>query len=62
MKHSIIVLFVLFLLVGCGEEQGGVSGSQPKEMLDDVQQQLDQAGEAAEERLDDAMKKIEKEL
>jgi hypothetical protein len=52
----------LLLLAGCGKEDGGVSGNQPKEILDGVQQRLDQAGAAAEERLDEAMDKIEAEL
>jgi len=55
-------IFVLLLLPGCGKEDGGVSGSDPKEILDGVQQQLDSAGAAAEERLEDAMDKIEADL
>jgi hypothetical protein len=62
MKRSIAALFALCLLAGCGEEHGGVSGSQPKQVLDNVQQQLDQAADDAEERIEDAMQKVEGEL
>jgi hypothetical protein len=55
-------ILLLFLLAGCGKEDGGVSGSDPKEILDGVQQQLDAAGAVAEERLEDAMDKIEADL
>ena len=46
------------LLIACSKQDGGVSGSEPKEILDGVQQQLDAAGTASEERLEDAMDKI----
>ena len=55
-------ILVLLLLAGCGKEDGGVSGSEPQEILGGVQQQLDAAGAAAEERLEDAMDKIEADL
>lgn len=59
MKLFGCVIAGLLLLGGCGEGDGGVSGSQPKAILDDVQQQLDAAGAAAEERLEDALERID---
>lgn len=53
------VIVGLLVLAGCSEEDGGVSGGQPKEILEDVQQQLDAAGAAAEKRLEDAMETID---
>ena len=61
MRRSTTLSMMLLLLIACSKEDGGVTGSEPKEILDGVQQQLDAAGAAAEERLEDAMDKIDSE-
>jgi hypothetical protein len=50
---------ILLILTACSQQDGGITGSEPKEILDGVQAQLDQAGAEAEKRLEDAMKKID---
>lgn len=60
--HRIVHLALIGLLaVACSKEDGGVTGSEPKEILDDVQQQLDAASAVAEDRLEEAMDKIDSE-
>jgi len=54
MLKIIVPMAVALLLIACSKQDGGVTGSEPKEILDGVQVQLD----AAEERLKDAMDKI----
>lgn len=53
------VVIVIVLLVACSKEDGGVTGSEPKEILDKVQLDLEQADMAAEARLNEAMDRIE---
>ncbi|HJP36023.1 MAG TPA: hypothetical protein QF901_08535 [Gammaproteobacteria bacterium] len=62
MKRTAPAIVILLILIGCSQEDGGVGGSQPKDILDDVQLQLDQAGVAAEDRLGDAIERVEKDL
>ncbi len=60
--HRIVHLALIGLLVpACSKEDGGVTGSDPKEILDDVQQQLNAASAVAEDRLEEAMDKIDSE-
>jgi hypothetical protein len=59
MRRFAYISMMLLLLIACSKQDGGVTGSEPKEILDGVQQQLDAAGAAAEERLEDAMDKID---
>jgi len=47
------------LASACSKQQGGVTGQEPKEMLDGVQQQLDQAAATPEQRLEEGLKKID---
>jgi hypothetical protein len=58
MLKIIVPMAVALLLIACSKQDGGVTGSEPKEILDGVQVQLDAAADAAEERLKDAMDKI----
>jgi hypothetical protein len=58
MLEIIVPMAVALLLIACSKQDGGVTGSEPKEILDGVQVQLDAAADAAEERLKDAMDKI----
>ncbi len=53
------VVIVIVLLVACSKEDGGVTGSEPKEILDKVQLDLEQADMEAEARLKEAMDRIE---
>jgi hypothetical protein len=59
MLKIIVPMAVALLLIACSKQDGGVTGSEPKEILDGVQVQLDAAADAAEERLKDAMDKID---
>ncbi|MDA0822478.1 MAG: hypothetical protein O3C28_08645 [Proteobacteria bacterium] len=59
MNRFLLLILIVVSIGACSKEQGGVTGSEPKEMLNDVQQQLDQAGQTAEKRLEDGMKKID---
>ena len=59
MNRLLLIILCAVLVSGCSKEQGGVTGSEPKEMLNDVQQHLDQAAATAEKRLEDGMKKID---
>ena len=59
MRQFFCISIALLLLIACSKQDGGVTGSEPKDILDGVQQQLDAAGTAAEERLDDAMDDID---
>ncbi len=59
MPKIIICGSLALMLAACSQQDGGVSGSEPKEILDGVQLQLDAANTAAEERLEEAMDKIE---
>lgn len=59
MNRCVLFLSLILFAVGCSKEQGGVTGSEPKEMLNDVQQQLDQAAATAEQRLEEGLKKID---
>ena len=59
MKRCVLFASLILFALGCSKEQGGVTGSEPKEMLDDVQQQLDQAAATAEQRLEEGLKKID---
>lgn len=61
MPKFIVFASLALMLIACSKQDGGVSGSEPKEILDGVQQQLDAASNAAEERLEDAMDKIDPE-
>lgn len=47
------------LLVACSGENDRVSGSDPKNTLDEVTRQLDAAAAEAEARLDDALNESE---
>ena len=58
MLKIIVPMAVALLLIACSKQDGGVTGSEPKEILDGVQVQLDAAADAEEERLKDAMVKI----
>ena len=58
MLKIIVPMAVALLLIACSKQDGSVTGSEPKEILDGVQVQLDAAADAAEERLKDAMDKI----
>ena len=57
MTKIVSILCLIIFVVACSKEDGGVTGSEPKEMLNDVQQQLDQAAAAAEERLEEGLEK-----
>ena len=59
MNRFLLLILIAVLVGACSKEQGGVTGSEPKEILNDVQQQLDQAGQTAEKRLEDGLKKID---
>ncbi|MFT4560340.1 MAG: outer membrane lipoprotein-sorting protein [Gammaproteobacteria bacterium] len=59
MSRFLLIILSVVLVSACSKEQGGVTGSEPKEMLTDVQKQLDQAAATAEKRLEDGMKKID---
>ena len=59
MSRYVIFAGLIMLASACSKEQGGVAGQEPKEMLDDVQQQLDQAAATAEQRLEEGLKKID---
>jgi hypothetical protein len=59
MNRCVLFVSLVLVAVGCSKEQGGVTGSEPKEILNDVQQQLDQAAATAEQRLEEGLKKID---
>lgn len=61
MLRLAFIVTMVVALIACSKQDGGVTGSEPKEILDGVQLKLDAAGAAAEERLEDAMKKIDPE-
>jgi hypothetical protein len=58
MRRSVYLIFVL-LLAACSDDNDRISGSDAKKTIDHVQQQLDDAAGAAEERLDGAMNRID---
>ena len=58
MVRQILVLCAV-LLTACGGESDHVSGSDPKNTLDEVTRKLDAAGVEAEARLDDALNERE---
>ena len=59
MTKIVWIFCLIIFVVACSKEDGGVTGSEPKEMLSDVQQQLDQTATAAEKRLEEGLKKID---
>lgn len=59
MTKIVWIFCLIIFVVACSKEDGGVTGSEPKEMLSDVQQQLDQAATAAEKRLEEGLEKID---
>lgn len=61
MHRAVYITLIALLVVACSKEDGGVTGSEPKEILDGVQQQLDAASAVAEDRLEEAMNKIDSE-
>ena len=61
MDRIVYLALIGLLVAACSKEDGGVTGSEPKEILDDVQQQLDAASAVAEDRLEEAMDKIDSE-
>ena len=58
MDRKILFLFAV-LLSACSGENDSVSGSDPKNTLDEVSRKLDAAGAEAEARLDDALNEHE---
>ncbi len=58
-RLGVVIVIVIVLLVACSKEDGGVTGSEPKEILDKVQLDLEQADMEAEARLKEAMDRIE---
>ncbi|MGR9090049.1 MAG: hypothetical protein ACU85U_05665 [Gammaproteobacteria bacterium] len=54
-----IVFLCVALLSACSGENDRVSGSDPKNTLDEVTRKLDAAGAEAEARIDDALNESE---
>lgn len=56
-----LVIVAALILVACSKEDGGVTGSEPKEILDNVEQQLDQASKTATKQMEQALERIDEE-
>ena len=55
MIRTSLVCLCVFILSACSQEQDTISGSEPQEILERVQNELEQAGEEAESRIDEAL-------